>query len=53
MFLYGLDLSWVIAIFLMLMIGLSRVFLGAHFILNMFAGWFIGAPQFFTKLKLS
>ncbi len=34
---------WIIAAFLMLMIGLSRVFLGTHFFVDMFAGWLIGA----------
>ena len=35
--------AWGIAVFLALMIGLSRTFLGAHFFLDMFAGWLIGA----------
>lgn len=35
--------AWVIAVFLMLMIGLSRAFLGAHFFGDIFAGWLIGA----------
>jgi hypothetical protein len=35
--------AWVVAVFLMLMIGLSRTFLGAHFFVDMFAGWLIGA----------
>jgi len=35
--------AWIIAIFLMLVIGLSRTFLGAHFFIDMFAGWIIGA----------
>jgi len=35
--------AWIGAVFLMLMIGLSRTFLGAHFFMDMFAGWLIGA----------
>ena len=35
--------AWVIAFFLMLMIGLSRVYLGAHFFNDMIVGWLIGA----------
>jgi len=35
--------AWGIAIFLMLMIGLSRVYLGAHFVVDTVAGWLIGA----------
>lgn len=35
--------AWGIAFILMLMIGLSRVYLGAHFFIDVFAGWIIGA----------
>jgi len=35
--------AWVIAIFLILMIGLSRVYLGAHFVIDTVAGWLVGA----------
>jgi hypothetical protein len=34
--------AWVVAIVLMLLIGLSRPFLGAHFFLDILAGWLIG-----------
>jgi membrane-associated phospholipid phosphatase len=43
--------AWTIAMFLMLMIGLSRVFLGAHFFLDMFAGWLIGALLLWLFLR--
>ena len=43
--------AWGIAIFLMLMIGLSRVFLGAHFFLDMVAGWLIGALLLWLFLR--
>ena len=33
---------WVLAIFLMLAIGLSRPFLGTHFFVDIFSGWLIG-----------
>jgi membrane-associated phospholipid phosphatase len=35
--------AWFIAVILMLMIGLSRVYLGAHFFQDVFLGWLIGA----------
>lgn len=34
--------GWITAIFFILMIGLSRTFLGAHFFVDMIAGWLIG-----------
>jgi len=43
--------AWVIALFLMLMIGLSRVFLGAHFVGDMVAGWLIGALLLWFYLR--
>lgn len=43
--------AWGIALFLMLMIGLSRVFLGAHFFIDMFAGWLIGALLLWLFLR--
>ncbi|MGD8404823.1 MAG: phosphatase PAP2 family protein [Anaerolineales bacterium] len=43
--------AWGIALFLMLMIGLSRVFLGAHFFVDMFAGWLIGALLLWLFLR--
>ena len=45
------EWAWAIAAFLMLMIGLSRVFLGAHFFLDMFAGWLIGALLLWLFLR--
>jgi hypothetical protein len=35
--------AWGLAIFLMLMIGLSRAFLGAHFFVDIVLGWLVGA----------
>jgi len=43
--------AWAIAIFLMLMIGLSRVFLGAHFLLDVFTGWLFGALLLWLFLR--
>ena len=43
--------AWGIAVFLMLMIGLSRVFLGAHFFIDMLAGWLIGALLLWLFLR--
>jgi len=35
--------AWAIAIFLILMIGISRMYLGVHFPTDVLAGWFFGA----------
>ena len=35
--------AWGIAVFLMIMIGLSRVYLGTHFFQDVIGGWLIGA----------
>ena len=43
--------AWGIAFFLMLMIGLSRVYLGAHFFFDVFAGWFVGALLLLLYLR--
>lgn len=45
--------AWATALFLMLMIGLSRVYLGAHFIQDVFAGWLIGALLLWLFLRWS
>ncbi|GAB4420209.1 MAG: hypothetical protein Kow002_08420 [Anaerolineales bacterium] len=34
--------AWAVAVFLMLGIGISRVFLGAHFVQDMLLGWLVG-----------
>jgi len=43
--------AWAVAVFLMLMIGLSRAFLGAHFFMDVFAGWLIGALLLWLFLR--
>jgi membrane-associated phospholipid phosphatase len=43
--------AWGIAVFLMLMIGLSRVFLGAHFVFDTVAGWLLGALLLWLYLR--
>lgn len=43
--------AWVVAIILMLMIGLSRVYLGAHFFLDILAGWLIGVILLYIFLR--
>lgn len=43
--------AWGIAVFLMVMIGLSRVFLGAHFVLDMVAGWIVGGLLLWLYLR--
>jgi hypothetical protein len=43
--------AWAVAIFLMLMIGLSRPFLGAHFFLDMFVGWLVGSLLLWLFLR--
>ena len=43
--------AWVLAIFLMLAIGLSRPFLGAHFFIDVFAGWLIGALTLWLYIR--
>lgn len=39
----GTRVAWAAAIVLMLLIGLSRVYLGAHFLSDVVAGWLVGA----------
>jgi membrane-associated phospholipid phosphatase len=43
--------AWLIAIALMFMIGLSRVYLGAHFFLDILAGWLIGGVLLWLFLR--
>jgi len=43
--------AWVIAVFLMFMIGLSRVYLGSHFFIDMVAGWLVGALLLWLFLR--
>jgi len=43
--------AWGFAVFLMIMIGLSRVFLGAHFFKDVVAGWAIGALLLWIFLR--
>ena len=43
--------AWGVAVFLMVMIGLSRVFLGAHFVLDMVAGWIVGGLLLWLYLR--
>jgi membrane-associated phospholipid phosphatase len=35
--------AWVVAVILMLLVGISRMFLGVHFLSDVVAGWIIGA----------
>ena len=44
--------AWIVAIFLMLMIGLSRLYLGVHFLGDVLAGWLIGALILWAILRL-
>jgi membrane-associated phospholipid phosphatase len=43
--------AWGIAFFLMILIGLSRVFLGAHFLQDVFAGWLVGVLLLWIFLR--
>lgn len=43
--------AWVTALVLMLMVGLSRSYLGAHFFQDVFAGWLIGALLLWLFLR--
>ena len=44
--------AWVVAILLMLMIGLSRLYLGVHFLGDVLAGWLVGALILLAILRL-
>ena len=44
--------AWVAAIFLIFMIGLSRMVLGVHFLLDVITGWIIGAVLLWVFLRL-
>ncbi|MGW8251888.1 MAG: phosphatase PAP2 family protein, partial [Anaerolineales bacterium] len=43
---------WAAAIVLSLLIGLSRIYLGVHFTIDVLAGWLVGALLLWTLLKL-
>ena len=44
--------AWAIALFLIFMIGFSRLVLGVHFLLDVLLGWLIGALLLWTFLRL-
>jgi membrane-associated phospholipid phosphatase len=44
--------AWIVAILLMLMIGLSRLYLGVHFLGDVLAGWLVGALILWAILRL-
>lgn len=44
--------AWSIALFLWLMIGLSRIYLGAHYASDVIGGWVVGLAGLFLILTL-
>jgi membrane-associated phospholipid phosphatase len=44
--------AWIIAIIIMVMIGLSRIYLAVHFPLDVLLGWIFGAIMLWLLLKL-
>jgi membrane-associated phospholipid phosphatase len=44
--------AWIVAILLMLMIGLSRLYLGVHLLGDVLAGWLVGALILWAFLRL-
>jgi membrane-associated phospholipid phosphatase len=44
--------AWAVAVFVMLMIGLSRLYLGVHFLHDVLLGWVIGALVLWAFLSL-
>jgi len=44
--------AWAVAIFLILIIGLSRLYLGVHFLHDVLLGWLLGALVLWVLLRL-
>lgn len=44
--------AWVVALLLMLLIGLSRIYLGVHFPTDVLLGWLVGAVILWLVLRL-
>ncbi|MCS6995202.1 MAG: phosphatase PAP2 family protein [Anaerolineales bacterium] len=44
--------AWAAAVFLVLMIGFSRLYLGVHFLHDVLLGWLLGALTLWATLKL-
>lgn len=44
--------AWITAILVILMIGISRIYLGVHFPMDVFLGWLLGAIMLWLILRL-